>query len=259
MAQSVAFDRAVEYYDETRGFPPGEVEPVTKALRRAGHFNADSRVLEIGVGTGRIALPVSKHVKSYYGVDISRPMMNRLQAKQQGEPIYIAEGDATQLPYGDHIFDGAVVVHVFHLIPGWKAALDELGRVLKPGAPMVHCWTHESNEFHQIWEVWNKMVNIEERRVGVHWANNPNFIEDSGWKRVGEPQTHTYTVTKTAAGFLERFKQRCWSAMWNVTDEELERGLKVLEPMLDAEYPDRNAPIEGQSTFMAQAYLPPGS
>src|SRR5262245_28598658 len=134
MSESVAFDRAADYYDQTRGYPPGEERAVASIIAQAGDFNKASRVLEIGVGTGRIALPVSAYTGAYVGVDISRPMMARLKAKQSGEAVYVAEADATLLPFAEHSFDGAAAVHVFHLIPGWQKALAELKRVLRPGA-----------------------------------------------------------------------------------------------------------------------------
>ena len=51
MNSSVAFDRAAEYYDQTRGYPPGEEKGVAAIIAQAGNLKADSRVLEIGIGT----------------------------------------------------------------------------------------------------------------------------------------------------------------------------------------------------------------
>jgi hypothetical protein len=43
---SIIFDRAVEYYDETRGFPPGQEIPAAALVARVGKMSAQSRVLE---------------------------------------------------------------------------------------------------------------------------------------------------------------------------------------------------------------------
>src|SRR5688572_20579591 len=104
-SESVKFDRAVEYYDDTRGFP-SEVEPkVGEFLAKIGNLNVQSRLLEIGIGTGRIALPLARHVQQIYGIDLSRPMMQRLQKKQTTEQIALVEGDARSLPFPDRSFD----------------------------------------------------------------------------------------------------------------------------------------------------------
>src|SRR5262245_40719864 len=108
---SIAFDRAADYYDETRGFPPGEEQTAAALISQTGGLTPASKVIEIGVGTGRIALPLARYVGAYFGVDISRPMMARLRAKQNGEPISLVEGDATRLPFASHSFDAAVAVH----------------------------------------------------------------------------------------------------------------------------------------------------
>ena len=96
-SQSVSFDRAAEYYDETRGFPPGQEQPVAALMAQAGGLNSTSRVLEIGIGTGRIALPLALHVGEVVGVDLSRPMLNRLRAKQTTEPVEVTVGDADSI------------------------------------------------------------------------------------------------------------------------------------------------------------------
>jgi len=155
--RSITFDRAAEYYDQTRGFPPGEEKAVAAIIAQAGNLNRQCRVLEIGVGTGRIALPLAPLVGDYCGVDLSRPMMERLRAKQKDETVYLTQADATRLPFPDNSFDATVVVHVFHLIPAWQDALAELGRVLRSGARLVHCWSKDSHNdvFRPLWEAWN--------------------------------------------------------------------------------------------------------
>ncbi len=255
--ESVKFDRAVEYYDETRGYPPGEEKPVAELIARTGGFSSASHILEIGVGTGRIALPVSAHIKSYYGVDISRLMMQKLKKKQAGEPVYIAEADATRLPFPDNTFDGATAVHIFHLIPDWRGALKEVARVLRPDAPLVHCWSKDSDGLRKLWDTWSAVVPTDSRRPGVEWERNPNFLENEGWTTPAEAQTYTYSVNRTVNGFLNMINQRMWSALWTMTDEEIERGLAAVQPIIETEFPDHDAPIVSSTTIYARAYFPP--
>jgi len=53
------FDRAADIYDQTRGFPPGVGDRVAAALVDFVGLKPDDRILEIGVGTGRIAKPLA--------------------------------------------------------------------------------------------------------------------------------------------------------------------------------------------------------
>lgn len=258
--ESLKFDRAVEYYDQTRGFPPGEEAAIGALIARAGSLSASSRVLEIGIGTGRIALPVASHVRAYYGVDLSRGMMQRLKAKQQGEPIYVVEGDATRLPFPDDAFDAAIAVHVFHLIAGWRDVLRELERVLKPGAPLVHAWTKPDNRYQSLWDAWNAVIPPEQKDdLGVHWKRNATFLEDEGWQPVGPEQTHTLSFEQSPLDVLKGAKQRLWSSTWRLTDDELERGAAAMQAAIAREYPQPEQKTRSNSTFVARAYLPNNS
>jgi ubiquinone/menaquinone biosynthesis C-methylase UbiE len=89
--------------------------------------------LEIGVGTGRIALPLAREGLSIVGVDISREMVKRLVEKAGDSMALIAVADATRLPFGADTFSSAIAAHVLHLIPNWTVAVGELLRVVRPG------------------------------------------------------------------------------------------------------------------------------
>lgn len=256
--KSVAFDRAVEYYDETRGFPSGEEKRAAALLQQVGGLSADSYVLEIGVGTGRIALPVAPHVQAYFGVDISRPMMLKLHAKRNGEPVYVTQGDATRLPFPDASFDAAVAVHVFHLIPGWQDVLRELQRVLKPDGVLIHALTKAETDFQEFWQAWENVVSSESKQdVGIQWRQSPTFLEESGWIPQSEWQELSYSQSITPRLYIERVRQRMWSRCWRATDAEVEAGAAAMEKLMHDRYGDMDAPIVWQSTFTARAYQKP--
>ena len=58
---SVSFDAVAHGYDATRGFPEEVGQQLAQEIDRAAHGNAQTRFLEIGVGTGRIATPLDEH------------------------------------------------------------------------------------------------------------------------------------------------------------------------------------------------------
>ena len=71
-------ERIAEGYDATSAemFEPEAVEPVVSFLAElAGH----GRALELGIGTGRIALPLSRRGVPVHGIDLSQPMVSRLR------------------------------------------------------------------------------------------------------------------------------------------------------------------------------------
>jgi SAM-dependent methyltransferase len=134
--RSVAFDRAAEYYDETRGLSREGVRRQTELL--AAELEGRGRVLEIGVGTGQVALPLHEVGIDVVGLDLARPMMAKLVEKAGGRsPFPLVQADATRLPFPDGTFGAAYLRWVLHLIPAWRTALEETTRVLGSGGTIL--------------------------------------------------------------------------------------------------------------------------
>ena len=258
---SVAFDRAADYYDETRGFPPGHEAAVARLFVQAGGLTSRSRVLEIGVGTGRIALPLARHVASITGVDLARPMMARLRAKQRGEPVRLVQGDVTELPLPARAFDAVLAVHVFHLVAGWEQALAEVARVLRPGAVLLSGWNDNDRRDEArdiLWETWQAATGADSvPNVGVGRAQYRTFLTDAGWQRAGDMLTHPYTVTRTAEDFLRQLERRIWSNTWRLSVEALARGAGAVREAIREHRIDPTAPQTYARTFNVEAYRPP--
>ena len=53
----------------------------------------DGAALELGIGTGRVALPLSQRGVRVHGIDISAPMVEQLRAKPGGDRIDVTIGD----------------------------------------------------------------------------------------------------------------------------------------------------------------------
>jgi SAM-dependent methyltransferase len=79
-------------YDETsdKMFDPAVVDPTVDFL---AELAGDGRALELGIGTGRIALPLAARGVEVHGIELSRAMAARLRAKRGGEGIQVTIGD----------------------------------------------------------------------------------------------------------------------------------------------------------------------
>ncbi len=131
----VSFDRAADYYDETRALPGEAADAVTAIL--AAELAGRRPALEVGVGTGRMALPLHALGLGMLGVDISMPMLRRLRSNPGGGGFPVALADATQLPFPGHSVGATVASHVLHLIPEWRQAVEEVVRVTRPGGALL--------------------------------------------------------------------------------------------------------------------------
>ncbi len=76
--------------DEAEMFRPGAVDPAVGVL---AELAGDGRALELGIGTGRIALPLARRGVPVQGIELSRAMVARLRAKPGGDAIGVTIGD----------------------------------------------------------------------------------------------------------------------------------------------------------------------
>ena len=86
-------DRIAEVYDGWFGVPSDTEDTVAFLLDLAG----PGPVLELGIGTGRIALPLAQRGCEVHGVDASEAMVEKLRGKNGGEGIPVTIGDFAEL------------------------------------------------------------------------------------------------------------------------------------------------------------------
>ncbi len=87
------FDESVAAnYDESSEemFEAGVVDAAVEVLAELANGGA---ALELGIGTGRIALPLARRGIAVHGIDLSRAMVTRLRAKPGGDAVGVTIGD----------------------------------------------------------------------------------------------------------------------------------------------------------------------
>jgi len=85
-------ERVAAEYDDASAemFQP---EVVGAAVDVLAELAAGGRALELGIGTGRIALPLARRGVQVHGIDLSRAMVAQLRAKPGGDAIGVTIGD----------------------------------------------------------------------------------------------------------------------------------------------------------------------
>lgn len=108
------------------------------AWDRILHLVLDSRArleaLDVGCGTGFLALELAARGHHVVGVDFAPAMIEeaRRKAAASGLSVRFEEADAEQLPFAPRSFDLVISRHVLWTLPQPQAAIDEWTRVLRP-------------------------------------------------------------------------------------------------------------------------------
>ncbi|RIL01917.1 MAG: methyltransferase type 11 [Proteobacteria bacterium] len=256
MPESVVFDRAAGCYDATRGFPPGVAERVAALLAEAGALAARADVLEIGVGTGRIALPLAAHVRRVVGVDLSAPMLAQLLGKRGGARVHPLRADAAALPFASARFDAAVGVHVLHLIPRWREALAEVERVLRPGGVYLHAADDQAAGGSLGFSPHELVRALGYENAGVSHRKFETCPAEAGFTQVGPVHRIRFARRLAPQAMLDRMAERSWSITWKMSDADLARVVERLRAELLARFGALDREVEIDTGFWVRAYRP---
>jgi ubiquinone/menaquinone biosynthesis C-methylase UbiE len=253
---SVAFDRAAGYYDESRGLCPEVQELVADRIEEAAGPGA--RLLEVGVGTGRIALPLHRRGRRVVGVDLSLPMLERYRAKAAAAglaPPPAVRADATRLPFPDACFDAVLEVHVLHLIPSWERALAEARRVLAPGGLLLHAGGSRlergsGSPRDQVISRFEELAGASRtpRLAGATHEQVLGRLRAMGG-RVEELEPVVWEEQETHAEALRWIDERVFSYHWRLPDEVWRSAAAQVRAELEAAHPDLDTPRPARHTF----------
>lgn len=262
---SLSFDPVAHIYDDTRGYPTEVSAAIADGMMRYGPLAPGAHALEIGIGTGRIALPLLERGVHVSGVDISERMVERLRAKyaaacsaQPHAPwgaLDVTLGDITSLPYPDGAFDAVVGVHILHLVSQWRRALDEALRVLRPGAPLLlgQDVFHGSMVSHPLQDEWVAIVRSlggDPQRIGASSYSEILAEANARRLRVEEWTLAYWTVMHTPADGFRDIAERSWSLTWLVPDDLFAESVQRLEVWARARYGgDWEKPILTRCSF----------
>ena len=252
---SLSFDQVAHAYDATRGYPDVVAHQIAQAIERVANATTQTRFLEVGIGTGRIAFPLASLGHIYTGVDISEKMVAQLQEKlrathwqeqslpwgglsdedtkqpsvvrryvnpEQSASLRLVMSDITKLPFRKASFDTAIAVHIFHLVDGWQRAVQEVLQALRPGGVLLHCWDeHGKLDVQDISEEWQRIVislGGKTRRPG---ASSVHFVTE--WLTNHGLQTQKIQAVNwersiTPREIIENITLRLWSNTWSIPD-----------------------------------------
>jgi SAM-dependent methyltransferase len=182
-------------------YPGGDPAPIVERLRA---LSGAGPVLELGIGTGRIALPLAARGVSVHGVDASPSMVEKLRAKPSGESIPVAISDFTEFALEDRFSLVFVVFNTFFGI------LDQDGQVrsfqcvadhLAPGGRfLLECFVPDLGRFDR-----------GQRLAVAAIENDALRLEAAQYDAVKQRvKAQVVRITETGTGFYPLQVRYCW-------------------------------------------------
>jgi ubiquinone/menaquinone biosynthesis C-methylase UbiE len=260
---SISFDFAADFYDATRGFPPGVGAEIADSL--LSKLENRSPILEVGVGTGRVLLPLMEQGErlpdfSIFGVDISLRMLSRLRSNihpgMLAPPLVL--GDARYLPFPAGQFDAVLMVHLIHLILDWQSALVESRRVL--GSKGTLFIGIELSDPASAGALLRKMLHqIMEEYYPDPQFGLTNFSEKTGWltntgATIDSWEAASWTKHVNVGDTIRQYEDGTFSSTWRLPVEARTRVINRLREWAVAEFGTLEAEFEVPRRFIWERY-----
>ena len=122
----------------------GRERAFREAMLRLAHIKMGESVLDVGCGTGSLAIAAKRQVGTngdVYGVDASEEMIARAEKKARKASVEVAfkKGFAQSLPFADAQFDVVLTTVMLHHLPrkARQELASEMRRILKPGGRVL--------------------------------------------------------------------------------------------------------------------------
>lgn len=160
-------------------------EPVSKQRQKVVPL-ATGRVLEVGMGSGlNIPFYDADKVDFVWGLEPSQGMRRKAQAKLADASFEVRWLDlpGEEIPLDDKSVDTVLLTFTLCTIPGWKEALQQMRRVMKPTARLIFCEHGEAPD--ESVRRWQRRLNPIWGKIGGGCHLNrpiPSFIEQGGFK-----------------------------------------------------------------------------
>jgi ubiquinone/menaquinone biosynthesis C-methylase UbiE len=127
----MAEDRFARTADRMAERQDARAEELAERVQTFVQPRGDERALDVGCGTGALALALAPYVAEVIGVDRVPELLELARRRAPANASFV-EGDATALPFEEASFDLTGTLRTLHHLPRPELVLAELARVTRP-------------------------------------------------------------------------------------------------------------------------------
>jgi len=188
----------------------------------------DTKLLDIGCGTGRIALPLAAGLPiSVTGADSSWAMLEKAKNKDTDGLVRWEYQDAESLTFPDESFDGVFMSHLLHHLDAPRQALGECVRVLKKaGVVIIRYGAMEQIRDDYRHTFFPETLEIDELRTPSVKAVE-NWLEKAGLTSINSVEVRQETF-ENSEQLLDATRHKLTSVLTMISKQAFNEGFKKL-------------------------------
>ena len=263
MAELKSFDRVAEVYDETRGLPADISAEIASGMAKIFRdVGTAPRVLEIGIGTGRMAVPLAAMGVRVAGIDISPKMLKLLLEKRRDLDVMLAE--AMRPPLRPGSFDGVLFVHILHLVPDAEATLRAALTLVRGGGVAILGGDDRRGGLPAQADAMIASATLEIAGVDIAGRDRhadtavvfEQMLRGAG-ARIEQVTLAGWRGTARGSRMIERLARRDYSSAWLIPEASLPAIVERVTPQIAELYGGLDRDVEYERSFSATvAWLP---
>ncbi len=207
-----------ERYDATLG-ERGDPAVVAATVGFLADLAADGAALELGIGTGRIALPLVARGVRVHGIDLSPDMVAQLRAKPGGEDIPVTIGDFASARTGEAFSLAYLVFNTINNLTtqdAQVACFENVAAQLAPGGCFVVEVGVPGASGLRVFDLSDTHAGVDEYDAATQQLVSHHFtLVDDRWERLSMPfRSVSPSELDLMAGLADMRLRERWSG-WN--------------------------------------------
>ena len=178
------YSKIAEFYDKGRSLSEQNLELWLGLISKHSGATQGARVLDLGCGTGRFAIPMAERLGFVVaGADSSDGMLQKARAKDTSARVAWQRQDATDLTFAPASFDVVFMSHLLHHVDHPNDVIGQCYRLLRPrGVLLVRYGAMEQIRDDVEHTLFPKVTEIDEARTPSvedteRWLRTAGFVE----------------------------------------------------------------------------------